>query len=494
MAPRTRREFIQRAAAAASFSLWRGSILSDAQPAPKTRYNVLSTPGQAMIRKYARAVQIMKSKPASDPCSWTFWWYTHAIPVSKATAIQQVFGGTQSPARDLAEKAWYTCQPHSSGQNTDNFLPWHRMFVYYFEKTIRAVLGDDSFTLPYWNYSPGLPSSQSGVMPQSFRSAGDPALASLYVANRNPGVNTGSPIDTGNAGALSATSALAETTYSPHSPKQGFCNNLDFGLHGNVHGLVGTGTNMGYVPTAGQDPVFWMHHCNIDRLWASWNKAGNANPNDPNFLKQVYWFAGPDCKAVSIKVGDVMSIEPLGYTYQEFQPVPARAHAGPSQKLNALTAQAPVATSTVAVTSGVSLTSAVTRVALKPAQAAANQRVFDLTLNAPADDLGRYYLVVRDLRIKAQPGVLYDLYLNLPENATGAVRSAHKVGSLNFFSAMPGMEMDEPTRFVSYDISSLVKKLGSEAVSGAVNVTFASAGSPAAGSEPVVGSVSIVKV
>ena len=67
---------------------------------------------------------------------------------------------------------------------------------------------------------------------------------------------------------------------------------LDNGLHGNVHVLTGNGTNMGSVPFAANDPVFWAHHCNIDRLWASWNKDPNrVNPNTPSFLNQTFTFS-----------------------------------------------------------------------------------------------------------------------------------------------------------------------------------------------------------
>ncbi|MFD2785518.1 DUF7868 domain-containing protein [Hymenobacter rubripertinctus] len=40
--------------------------------------------------------------------------------------------------------------------------------------------------------------------------------------------------------------------------------------------------------TAGLDPVFFLHHANIDRMWCAWNVTGNnANPTDPD------WLAGP---------------------------------------------------------------------------------------------------------------------------------------------------------------------------------------------------------
>jgi tyrosinase len=62
---------------------------------------------------------------------------------------------------------------------------------------------------------------------------------------------------------------LSETSYGPQGAIGGFNQDLDNGLHGNVHVMVGGPKNMGFIPDAAQDPIFWMHHCNIDRLWAS---------------------------------------------------------------------------------------------------------------------------------------------------------------------------------------------------------------------------------
>jgi hypothetical protein len=112
----------------------------------------------------------------------------------------------------------------------------------------------------------------------------------------------------------------------------------------------------------------------------------------------------------------------------------------------------------------------------------------------PNPDLGSYYLVIRDLQINAQPGVIYTIYLNTSESASDKDLQAHKVGYLNFFHVMPGMEMNEPARFVSYDISELVKALDIFASSAGVFLTIIPSGEPAAGSEPVIGSVAIQKV
>jgi tyrosinase len=493
-----RRTFLTHAAATASLPLISEMINSCAYSFPRMRYNILSAQGQAMIRKYAQAVQIMKSRPAGDPRSWTFWWYTHAIPMSKSAAIQQVFGGASSPAADLAQKAWWTCQPHQSGQNTDNFLPWHRMYVYFFEMLVGAVLRDDTFTLPYWDFSPGLPSSQSGIMPQAFRSPNDSLLASLYMQDRNSGVNSGSPIDTQYPGVFSTASAMAETTYSPHSPQQGFCNTLNSGIHSAVHVLVGTLTNMGYIPASAQDPVFWVVHCNIDRLWASWNRAGYLNPTDLDFLSNLFWFPGPDGEAVSIKIGDVMSIAQLNYTYQEFEPAsqqveptPSEVDHGPSARLRNLAPGEPLPTTIVASATAISLASKTTTIQIKATPEVTNH-LSDLSLAAPSTpDLGAYYLVIRDLQINAQPGVIYTIYLNVSENASVENLQAHKVGYLNFFHVMPGMEMNDPSRFVSYDISELMKGLDMSVSSAGVSLTIVPSGEPAGASEPVIGSITI---
>ncbi|KAI0384323.1 tyrosinase [Hypomontagnella monticulosa] len=46
--------------------------------------------------------------------------------------------------------------------------------------------------------------------------------------------------------------------------------NLEF-IHNNVHYWVGgEGGHMSQIPVATFDPTFWLHHCNIDRLYALW--------------------------------------------------------------------------------------------------------------------------------------------------------------------------------------------------------------------------------
>src|SRR6185312_1218623 len=32
------------------------------------------------------------------------------------------------------------------------FAPWHRMYIYFYEKALGQLIGDDTFALPYWNW------------------------------------------------------------------------------------------------------------------------------------------------------------------------------------------------------------------------------------------------------------------------------------------------------------------------------------------------------
>ena len=265
----SRRSFIA-ATSALPFVPWLEG--RSATTATHVRHSARSKEGQEMLKIYAKGVGAMKNLKAGDPTSWLFQWYTHFVngSTTKAAEISRIYP-TASSDRTLAEEVWDTCQAHSAGQDENNFLPWHRMFVLHFESIIRAVTHEDSFTLPYWNYST-TDSSTHGVIPPEFRKPNDPLFKSLYVAIRNPSVNNGEPIDQGQPGDPLSLDSLAECPYESVGSDPGFCAARQR-LACAVHVLVGGPENMGEIPYAGNDPIFWMHHCNIDRLWASWSPA-----------------------------------------------------------------------------------------------------------------------------------------------------------------------------------------------------------------------------
>jgi hypothetical protein len=80
---------------------------------------------------------------------------------------------------------------------------------------------------------------------------------------------------------------------------------------------------MGSFNTAGQDPIFWLHHCNIDRLWESWNRvAGHTNPTWPN---RSFPFANGQGQAVSVAAAKANRPSLLNYQYDAYATVPGGA-------------------------------------------------------------------------------------------------------------------------------------------------------------------------
>jgi len=482
----SRRQFIITGMAGASAA----SVLvrsSEAQGI-QVRFNVLSAQGQGMLQKYTQAVKLMTQTASGSPGSWVFQWYTHAVrgDSNKAAQLNAVFGPNPSPNKTLATQMWGTCQPHFNSGNQPFFLPWHRMYVYYFERVCRKVLNDPTFSLPYWNYS----SPNAAAIPAAFTVGNSP----LFRPNRNPGVNQGQPINQGQPqGTLSPVPALSQTTYLPSGANRGFNQMLDLGLHGAVHVLVGNRTNMGDVPWAANDPIFWLHHCNIDRLWASWNKC-HKNPDTPAWLNQTFTFADENAKPVTAKVANFETVQELAYTYDHFETVPGCQTPPPP-----VLAPSPVVT--LATATAIVLGEGATRATLTPT-ATSGTAVAVPPLGTRVQEMpatSHVYLTISNYRAVAQPGVLYHLYLDLPAGTMASGGQGHYVGSMNFFAVVPvpdheGHHGGADTRVLSFEATDLVKRLKSEGrLTNTPTVTISPAGKPPTAAKPVIGEIALVE-
>ncbi|MCY9786764.1 tyrosinase family protein [Nocardiopsis sp. EMB25] len=231
---------------------------------------------------YARAVGWMKQRDGTPDRhdSWLFQWYTHGKP---------------TPQRDGDPPEWRQC-PHGDRY----FLPWHRWYLYYFERIVRRVIVEDlgqwdqfDWALPYWNYAhrePGDGSEKYRRVPLPFRQRtmrgpdGREEENPLYLPpydteGRCRGAEPLTPTE------VDPSEAMAQTCFWPPEDtpgaSSGFSRAFEHRPHDIVHGTVGG--LMGAVPTAAGDPVFWLHHCNIDRLWYAWMAA------DPSHTSPTGW-------------------------------------------------------------------------------------------------------------------------------------------------------------------------------------------------------------
>ena len=92
---------------------------------------------------------------------------------------------------------------------------------------------------------------------------------------------------------------------------------LEFNPHDGVHGALGG--NMGTVATASRDPIFYLHHANVDRIWAMWNARGNANSPESMWRNFAFNrnFINPDGSPWNVAVNNLQSPAALGYRYDD---------------------------------------------------------------------------------------------------------------------------------------------------------------------------------
>ncbi|MFE2519098.1 tyrosinase MelC2 [Streptomyces mirabilis] len=182
-----------------------------------------------------------------------------------------------------------------TGHRSPSFLPWHRRFLLEFERALQSV--DASVTLPYWDWSTdrsprstlwapdflggtgrsldgrvmdGPFAASAGSWPISVRVDGRTYLRrSLGSGARE--LPTRAEVD----------SVLGMATYDMapwNSSSDGFRNHLEgwrgVNLHNRVHVWVGGQMATGVSPN---DPVFWLHHAYIDKLWADWQRRHPAS-------------------------------------------------------------------------------------------------------------------------------------------------------------------------------------------------------------------------
>jgi tyrosinase len=192
--------------------------------------------------------------------------------------------------------------PISCVHHRELFLPWHRAYLYLFEKALQDRV--PGVTLPWWdwtNHAEGIPSAYA-----------------TRKANGRKNPLFDSPIQQSGRGRPSQ----ARTIRTPGSPAglpsaddvEAVLKNRDFftfqtqleSIHDGIH--VWTGGTMGEITSSAYDPLFWAHHCMIDRLWYLWQLrhpgAGVPTP-----------LLGRALAPFPMTVRDTLEVSQLGYDY-----------------------------------------------------------------------------------------------------------------------------------------------------------------------------------
>jgi hypothetical protein len=100
-----------------------------------------------------------------------------------------------------------------SAHGNDALLPWHRLYAYHFESLLRAQLGFENVTVPYWDWTT-FPTK--GVLPFTNDFMG--AVASLTKAVGLPHRSTMARLPTTTEPELGTLSTRAVASANPRSP------------------------------------------------------------------------------------------------------------------------------------------------------------------------------------------------------------------------------------------------------------------------------------
>ncbi|GLJ28488.1 hypothetical protein SUGI_0560430 [Cryptomeria japonica] len=270
-----------------------------------------------LISKYDKALTLMKKLPLDDPRSFLQQGRVHCAYCN---------GGYKVGSDTVqVHKSWF-------------FAPFHRWYMYFYERILATLIEDDTFALPFWNWD-----TEEGMsIPPMFTNK----CSSLYDNNRDPchqppirlNLADVTSCDSGDVSANYANiyshmvsgAGTAELFHGAAIRYNAGTNTLSAGAlesspHNLGHRWSGTPGNpnredMGSLYSAGKDPLFYTHHSNVDRMWYLWNNTlGNKNYDDKDLMETPFLFYDENKQLVKVKAGDCYDTTKLRYIYQDLE-------------------------------------------------------------------------------------------------------------------------------------------------------------------------------
>jgi Common central domain of tyrosinase len=270
-----------------------------------------------LVAALRKGVNAMKQRKPSDPLSWFYQAAIHGVTDEK---IAQAVKDDPNVGNVNIKKYWNQC-PHM-GQNSANFLPWHRAHTFYFERILRMHAEREDFSLPYWNYCDPtndrkfpkiygiqyLDGDLNNNDPANINPLWDEERDFYFTTYQHP-LTDKLPVLALTDQAIDATAAIESPVFFGETEQTGFGGGiadddpstrglLESSPHDQIHraigGIVGSHSgDMATPPTAAFDPVFSVHHANVDWLWVQWScMSGKSWGKLPSatWLDESPWF------------------------------------------------------------------------------------------------------------------------------------------------------------------------------------------------------------
>ncbi|KAL6992611.1 catechol oxidase [Sarracenia purpurea var. burkii] len=280
--------------------------------------------GEEYVAKFSKALELMKALPDDDPRSFKQQANIHCAYCDGA------YHQVGFPELDI--------QVHNSWL----FFPFHRYYLYFFEKILGKLIDDPTFAMPFWNWD-----SPAGMkMPAMYADSKSPLYDALRDAKHQPpklidlDYNLTDPNTTDQQQISSNLTVMYRQVVSSGRTSQLFlgssyragdepdpgAGSLENIPHGPIHIWCGDRTqpnieNMGNFYSAGRDPIFYGHHSNVDRMWTIWKTLGGKRQDftDPDWLNTEFVFYDENAQLVRVKVKDCLDNKKLGYVYQDVE-------------------------------------------------------------------------------------------------------------------------------------------------------------------------------
>lgn len=251
------------------------------------------------LESLKKGVRVMKARKPSDPKSWFFQAAVHGVTDE---AIIEAADRDPDVMQVQRQLYWNRC-PHN-GESSADFLVWHRAYLYYFERILREAAEDPSLSLPYWDYTGGETSFPRAFATADIQAGDIIPRNPLYSSDRDLAFTAGRTslsemVTTLALGRLESEklffgptedSGLAGGVYDSNPGTMGL---IERRPHNDVHvaigGVIGDDMAglMAEVQTAAFDPIFWVHHANIDRLFSRWVRLPDRSWG---YFPEVTWF------------------------------------------------------------------------------------------------------------------------------------------------------------------------------------------------------------
>ncbi|KAK6283754.1 hypothetical protein POUND7_002706 [Theobroma cacao] len=273
------------------------------------------------LAKFTKAMELMRALPDDDPRSFKQQANVHCAYCNGA--YDQV-GFDQD------------IQVHFSWL----FFPFHRWYLYFYERILGKLIGDPDFAMPFWNWDApaGMPIPAIYVNPNSplyddKRNVNHqpPKVADLDYNGTDKDITDTAMVQSNLkvmykqmvSGSKTASLFHGKVYRAGDKPSPGG-GVVELGSHTAIHRWCGDprqtySEDMGNFYSAGRDPLFYAHHSNVDRMWSIWKGLPGKKRNDftdTDWLDASFVFYDENANLVRARVRDCLDTRTLGYDYQ----------------------------------------------------------------------------------------------------------------------------------------------------------------------------------